>query len=203
MQGTVSSGRVGASATERPAREVVIRVDTVDQLFNAPDIDPFSDKPSIVIGQPALPYYVRQELRRGLRDWKGRRLVIQLPGDQLTEEVQRRTPEAIRRFAAAKCGDNEALIRISRWRALVGLGFAIVIAGALVTVLVIALNTVLAALPETAQALFTGIITIFCWATIWNPWDRLVYEWLGPALENRILASVRTVEIEVRAEPAD
>jgi hypothetical protein len=182
--------------------DLVIRIDSIDQLFNAPGIDPFSDKPAIVLGQPALEHAVRQGLKKGVRSWKGRRLVIELPSDQVTSEVQRKTPEAIRRFAAAKRSDNDALIRISRWRALVGLIFAIIIACSLVAILALALNTFLSEVPDTIQGALVGIITIFCWATIWNPWDRLVYEWIGPAMENRILNSIATMEIVVRAETA-
>ncbi len=183
-------------------RDLVIRIDSVDQLFNAPGVDPFSDKPAVVLGQPALEHYVRQELRKGLHDWKGKRLVIQLPADEITSEVHDKLPEALRRYAAAKRADNEAQIRISRWRALVGLAFAIAIAGTLVIILTLTLNTLLASLSDTAKGVLTGIITIFCWATIWNPWDRLVYEWVQPWMENRLLRSVVTMEIVVRAEPA-
>jgi hypothetical protein len=44
-------------------------------------------------------------------------------------------------------------------------------------------------------------VTIFIWATVWPPWERLVYEWVEPALENRLLHAITTMEIVIQAEP--
>lgn len=180
--------------------DVIIRVDTIDQLFNAPSSDPFSDKPAVILGQPALQHCVRQELKHRSHNWQGKRLVIELPVDQLTPDVAARTPEAIRHFAAAKRLDNDALVRISRTRAFVGLGVAIGIAAALLLVVGVALSTFLASISDLAKGAITGVVTIFCWATVWNPWDRLVYDWVEPWMENRILNSIATMEILVCAD---
>jgi hypothetical protein len=180
--------------------DVIIRIDTIDQLFNAPSSDPFSDKPAVILGEPALQHCVRQELKHRSHNWQGKRLVIELPADQVTSDVTARTPEAIRRYAAAKRLDNDALVRISRTRALVGLGVAIGIAAALLVVVGVALSTFLASISDLAKAAITGVVTIFCWATVWNPWDRLVYDWVEPWMENRILRSIATMEIVVCAE---
>jgi hypothetical protein len=180
--------------------DILIRIDTIDQLFNAPDIDPFSDKTAIILGEPALQNAVQHQMGRGLRDWKGKRLVIQLPAAQITPDLQAKTCEAIRRYAQAKQKANDGQIRISRIHSLLGLAVAIALAIILLIVLGILLNTLLASASDIVKGLFVGIFTIFIWSTVWNPWDRLVYEWIAPWLENRILRSIMTMEIIIQAE---
>jgi hypothetical protein len=181
--------------------DVLIRIDTIDQLFNDPAIDPFSDKPSVIIGEAALRYSIRQKLGRGLRDWSGKRLIIQLPPDQITPGLQAQVVNAVRRYAETKRAENEVSIRVSRNRSLVGLMIAIGIAIVLVVLLTIATNTLFANSSDAVKVLLTGLVTIFIWSTVWNPWDRLIYEWIEPWLENRILHSITTMEIVVQPEP--
>ena len=181
--------------------DILIRIDSLEQLFNAPAIDPFSDKTVAILGVPALPYFIQKELGRGSRDWRGSRLVIQLPPDQITPDLQPRVVVAVRRYAEAKQAQNEALIRISRRRSLIGLSIAILIASILLAILVILTNTVLASSTDAVKVILTGIVTIFIWSTVWNPWDRLVYEWIEPWRENLILRKFMAMDIIVQPEP--
>jgi hypothetical protein len=178
--------------------DIVIRIDTIDQLFNDPAIDPFSEKPSIILGKAALAHAIRQELGRGLR---GRRLIIQLPPDQIGPGLQQQVANAVRKYAEAKRADNEASIRISRWRSLVGLIMAIIIAFGLLAFLGLAIRTVFASASDAVTGILAGLVTIFIWSTVWNPWDRLVYEWIEPWLENRILNNITMMDIVVQPEP--
>jgi hypothetical protein len=186
----------------QPSADILVRIDTLDQLFNDPVIDPFSDKPALILGKAALIYAIRQELSRGFRDWRGKRLVIQLPAEQINPDLHTQLVNAVRKYTAVRQAENLALIRISRWRSLAGLTLALTLALVLIALLVIALNTVLTSLSASATGLLTGLAGIFVWATIWNPFDRLMYEWLGPWMENRILHSMMNMEILVVAEPA-
>ena len=181
--------------------DILISIDTIDQLFNGSSIDPFSDKPVVILGEAGLPYAIRQELGRGLRNWKRKRLVIQLPADQITPDLQPQVLDAVQKYAQAKIEQNEASIRISRWYSLIGLGLAILIAAALLGFLAIVTQTLLASASDAVIGIFAGLVTIFIWSTVWNPWDRLIYEWIEPWRENRILRSISNVEIAVRPEP--
>jgi hypothetical protein len=92
-------------------------------------------------------------------------------------------------------------MRISRWRSFVGLIIAIGIVLALVLIATALNATLLAGASDLAKAALAGLLTIFIWATVWNPWDRLIYEWNEPFLENRILRSIDSMDIVVDAEP--
>jgi hypothetical protein len=181
--------------------DILIRIDAIDQLFNGSAVNPFSNKPAVILGEAALPYAIRQELGRGLRGWQGKRLVIQLPPDQIKPELQSQVIDALRRYAQAKLAQNDASIRISRWRSVIGLSLAVIIAAALLAFLMIMTQTLLSSASDTAIGIFAGLITIFIWSTVWNPWDKLVYEWIEPWRENRILRSLAKMEIAIQPEP--
>ncbi len=59
-----------------PGKDIVIRLDTIDQLFNAPDIDSFSDEEVDVLGEPALLRAVRRLQAHRIRNWEGVRLTL-------------------------------------------------------------------------------------------------------------------------------
>jgi hypothetical protein len=178
--------------------DILISIDTVDQLFNGSSINPFSDKPIVILGEAGLSYAIGQELGRSLRSWQGKRLVIQLPPDQIKPDLQSQVINAVRRYAEAKIAQNNASIRISRWRSVIGLCLAILIAAALLTFLAIMTQTLLSSASDTVIGVVAGLVTIFIWSTVWNPWDRLVYEWIEPWRENRILRSIIQMEIVIQ-----
>jgi hypothetical protein len=180
--------------------DILISIDTIDQLFNGSSINPFSDKTAVILGEAGLPYAIRQELGRGLRSWQGKRLIIQLPPDQIGADLQLQVTNAIRKYAQAKITQNDASIRISRWRSVIGLCLAILIAAALLTFLAMMTQTLLSSASDTVISIFAGLVTIFIWSTVWNPWDRLVYEWIEPWRENRILRSLTKMEVVVQSE---
>ena len=74
------------------AQEMSIRINSIDQLFNAPDLNPFSDKEIDVMGEPALMRVVKRKLTHGMRNWKETRLIIKLPADQITPGCKNKPP---------------------------------------------------------------------------------------------------------------
>lgn len=82
--------------------DIIIRIDTTVQLFNTPAINPFSSKVIDVLGESALTRIRRRLLAQPLRNWENVRLVIKLPADQITPNLQQETTQAVRRYVDAK-----------------------------------------------------------------------------------------------------
>jgi hypothetical protein len=183
-----------------PAQEMSIRIDSIDQLFNAPDLNPFSDKEIDVLGEPALMRVVKRKLTHGMRNWKETRLVIKLPADQITPDLQVQTTQAIRRFCAAKIEDNDLQIHVSRFRGFVSLIIVFIAAVILFSVLTILGSTVLANVGQTVQAVVAGFVCVLVWVFFWDPLESLVFEWVTPALQNRILRKLAMLEIIIEAQ---
>lgn len=181
--------------------DLIIRVDTVDQLFNPPPLDPFSDKPALALGEPGLVYAIRGKPGIRLRDLPNSRIIMQLPADQITPGLQKKVETAVRRYAALKQDENQAAIRLSRSRSAVRLLIALGLVIAILGLAAMLGSTVFASASDVMRLLGTGFVTVICWATIWGPWDRLIYDWLDLWFENRILRCLMVMELAIKAEP--
>lgn len=180
-----------------PKQDVVLKLNSIDELFNAPDVNPFSENDIDVLGEAALPHAVRQMLARRLRHWHEARLVIQLPPDQITPDLQTQAKGAVRRFCTAKIEDNRLTIRLSRVRSAIGLAAVTIICVAVIIVALILFNTIFAAAAETIGVIVAASISVFVWVVLWNPMDKLLFDWVSPALENRYLRGIMDMDLVI------
>ncbi len=181
-----------------PKQDVVLKLNAIGELFNAPDIDPFSENAIDVLGEAALPHASRQMLARRIRHWQEARLVIQLPPDQITPDLQAKTQAAVKRYCTAKIADNRLTIRLSRVRSAIGLIIVAIISVAVMGVAWLLFNTIFAAQADsTIAALVFASISVFVWVILWDPMEKLIFDWVSPALENRILRGIMDMDLVV------
>ena len=179
-------------------RDIVIRLDSIDQLFNAPDVNPFSDEEVDVMGEPALLRAVRRLQSHRVRDWNGMKLVLELPPDQITPGLEQQTEQALRRYSDAKIEDNHLTIRLGRTRSLIGLG---IVTGISILVIAIAYFLLSSVFPRTAdsiKALVASSVSVFVWVSLWGPMEKLLFDWVQPHMENNILRKIPTLDIVIR-----
>lgn len=179
-------------------RDIVIRLDTVHQLFNAPDINPFSDEEVNVLGEPALLRAVRRLQAHRIRNWEGVKLIIDLPANQITPNLEERTQEALNRYCAAKIEDNRLQIRLSRVRSLIGLSMVTAISVVLIAIAYLLFNNIFADASGTAKGIVTASISVFVWVILWDPMEKLLFDWTQPHLENNILRKLQGIDIVIR-----
>jgi hypothetical protein len=181
-----------------PEPDVVLKLNTIGELFSAPEVNPFSDNAIDVLGEAALLHAARQMLGRRLRHWREARLVIQLPSDQITPDLQAQTRAAVQRYCAAKIEDNRLTIRLSRVRSAIGLAVVTIISAVVVGVAWLLFNTIFAAQADTTiAALVFACISVFVWVILWDPMEKLIFDWVQPHLENRILRGIMGMELVV------
>jgi hypothetical protein len=179
-----------------PKQDVILKLNTIGELFNAPDVNPFSENEIDVLGEAALPHAVRQMLARRIRHWHEARLVIQLPPDQITPDLPAQTRAAVRRYCAAKIEDNRLTIRLSRVRSAIGLIIVTVISIAVIAVAWFLFNTIFSPRSD-AAVVVAASISVFVWVILWNPMDKLLFDWVTPALENRNLRGIMDMELVI------
>ena len=178
-------------------QDVVLKLNAIDELFNAPDVNPFTENEIDVLGEAALPHAVRRMLARRIRHWHEARLVIQLPPDQITPDLQAQTRDAVRRFCTAKIEDNRLTIRLSRVRSAIGLAMVTIISVAVIVVAWLLFNTIFATVSDTAGVVVAASISVFVWVILWDPMEKLIFDWVTPALENRHLRGIMDMDLVV------
>jgi hypothetical protein len=184
--------------TPPPGKDIVIRLDTIDELFNAPDINPFSDEEVDVLGEPAILRAVRRLQARRIRNWAGVRLIIALPPDQITPDLDVRTQQALHRYAEAKIEDNKLQIRLSRVRSLIGLAIVTALSVAVMGVAYLLFNSVFGGASDTVKGVVAASISVFVWVILWDPMEKLLFDWVQPRLENNILRKLQEIDVVVR-----
>jgi hypothetical protein len=183
-----------------PGQDVVLKLSAIEELFNAPDVNPFSGNEIEVLGEAALMRAARRMLARRVRHWHEARLVIQLPPDQITPDLQAQTQAAIQRFCTAKIEDNRISIHLSRIRSAIGLVVVTVISVFLIAVAYLLFNTIFAGLPSEVGVVVAASISVFVWVVLWDPMEKLLFDWVSPALENRILRGIMGMTIVVEPQ---
>jgi hypothetical protein len=176
----------------------VIVVDTPDHLFNAPDINPFSENVLETLGVSGLTYIVRR-LQAHRRDWKNIRMVVQLPPDQITPGFELRLTEALRRYCRTKIEDNTIEIHRIRFRSSIGLGILVAIVAALIIAAYLLFTGVLAGVPQAVQVTIAATISLFAWVSLWDPLEALIFNPIEFIRENYILR--RVAQLGVVVEP--
>jgi hypothetical protein len=178
-----------------PQQDVVLKLNTIDELFTAPDVNPFSDNELDVLGEAALMHAVRRMLARRIRHWHEARLIIQLPPEQITPDLQVQTQAAVRRFCTAKIEDNRLTIRLSRVRSAIGLAMVTLISVVVIVAAWLLFNTIFAALSDTVGVVVAASVSVFVWVILWDPMEKLIFDWVTPTLENRYLRGIMDMDL--------
>jgi hypothetical protein len=183
-----------------PTREVVIAVSTVDDLFNAPSVNPFVDRDLRALGEPALGRAIRALQVGGLRDQRPVRLRIEFPADQITgDDRTSRVTEAIHRYCVAKMADNDESIHLTRRRARRGLQIAVALVLIFAALAYLLLTTLLAHAGSVVQALLIGSLSVFTWVVLWDTLEAWIFNPVPLTFENRALAKLRQADVVVVA----
>jgi hypothetical protein len=184
--------------SSRGTLNLEIVVNTPEELFNAPAINPFSGNKLDILGMSGLAYIVRQ-LQARQRDWKKTRLLIRLPPNQITDGFEVRLRDAVCRYCRAKIEDNEVEIHLIRVRSSIGLGLLLGIVAAMIAGAYLLFTGPLAGASDILQVAIAATISLFAWVSLWDPLEALLFNPIGLMRENFILR--RIAELEFVVEP--
>ncbi len=178
--------------------DITVSVATLDQLFNAPAVNPFSEKEIEARGESGMSYLLRQ-LQGHMRDWRDLRLTVRLPLDQITDGLQPRLSQAVRRYCQARIENNTLDIHMIRVRSSTGLGILLAIVAVLAITVYVLFTQVIPDAPQAIQFAVVATLSLFAWVSLWDPLEALLFNPLEPMRENRLLR--RIMELNVIVEP--
>ena len=183
-------------------QELVVVVNTADEIFNAPAINPFSENELEVLGLSGLDY-IRRQLQKHRRDWKNTRLRVRLPPDQITPGFEDRLREAVRRYCRAKIEDDALEIHLIRFRSSIGLGILLALVAAIIVVASLLFTGPLAGAPQAVQLVVAATISLFAWVSLWDPLEALLFNPIAYMREDFILRKIAELELVVEALTPD
>ena len=186
---------------ENAQEAIVLRVDSVGQIFNAPDVDPFAVGEGNILGEAALDRLLLQQQVQPRRDLASLPLVVALPAEQITPDLEPQLAAAIRRYCAARIEDNLLHIRHSRLQHSVGMVLVLLLVLVLGIIVYLLLTTVLAHASPIVQGMITGGLCVFAWVILWDPLEALLFDWVAPTRENRVFAQIGKMRVTVQRLP--
>ena len=185
------------STTPWPDTQLVLQLRRIDELFNAPDADPFSSRAIDVLGEAGFDVVWKRMVRRWPQRPDLQRVIVQLPPDQLRPDLAETTRTAWQRYCTAKIEDNRQQRRFITRKALRLLGYSALILVFALALMVLFFAGPLQFLPEWLRAIIS-ILAIYAFALAnWDALDSLLFDWVTPALENRNLRGIMDMDLVV------
>lgn len=177
---------------------ITLSLTTLDQLFNDPQVNPFSEKEVEVRGESGMSYLLH-ELQGRRRDGQDLRLTVLLPPDQITADLQPSLSQAIHRYCQARIESNMLDIHLIRARSSTGLGILLAIVVILIAAAYLLLTQVAPDAPPAIQAVIVSTICLFAWVSLWDPLEALLFNPLVPMRENRLLRRILDMNVQVES----
>jgi len=171
-------------------------LECVEQLFVAPEFDPFADQVrSSAVVDDIVAYLHARRLRRPPQVT----LTLLLPAVEMSDGLAPAVRTAMQRYAAYHLAKSKQSLEISTFEGLARLPWGIAVA-VVAVVLMLLLNMTL---PDDLDQLLVGlspVITVIVWVAIWNPTESLLYDNWGLRREITLAEILDKIEIDVKAQ---
>ena len=180
------------------AAEVCLQLDTIEQLFKAPELDPFADQSRLTSGIDDIAVYLSTQRLRHVPKLK---TTLILPQDQITPGLLDETRVAVGRYCEFTLSQtrNQMDARRFEGRNKLPLGLAVAVITFLVTLIIYVL------LPDAASSLLvflSPVVTVIIWVSIWNPMEILLFSRWTNRREMQITTAIRDMDIAIQPSPA-
>ena len=187
------------SMTDIPDTQLILQLRRIDELFNAPDANPFSSREIDILGESGFDVLWKRMVRRWPQRPDLQRVIIQLPPDQLTPNLAESTRTAWQRYCAAKIEDNRRQRRFITRKAMRLWGYAgLILIFALVLIFLFYVAP-LQFLPGWLRAVLS-ILAIYAFALAnWDALDSLLFDWAPFVRDNTTYTLISALDI--RFEP--
>jgi hypothetical protein len=176
---------------------LVLQLQRIDELFDAPDADPFSSRAIDVLGEAGFDVVWKRMVRRWPQRPDLQRVIVQLPPDQITPELTETTRAALQRYCAARIDDNRRQRSFSTRKALRLWGYAGLILLFALALMVLFFAGPLQFLPEWLRAIIS-ILAIYAFALAnWDALDSLLFDWAPFVRDHTTYRLISAIEIVV------
>ncbi len=183
-----------------PETQLILPLRRIDELFNAPDADPFSSRERDILGEAGFDVVWKRVVRRWPQRSDLQRVIIQLPPDQLTPDLTEKTHVAWQRYCAAKIESNRQQRRRTTRKALRLWGYAgLILLFALVLIFLFYVAP-LQFLPGWLRAILS-ILAIYAFALAnWDVLDSLLFDWAPFVRDNTTYRLISLLDLRIEPQ---
>jgi hypothetical protein len=179
---------------------IVLPLNNIDELFNAPDVNPFSTHEVDILGQSALDCIEKQVTRHWPRKPRSVQVTLQLPGEQMDPDLLETTRAAIQRYCAKKIEGNRVHRQVVIQRSLRQLAYAGL--GSLAALVIIALlvanpfDVFITPLRNVLMLLSALAIGVLTFDAVWS----VVFDWLPFVQDNTVQTMIMGMDLAIESQ---
>ena len=188
--------------SQSKVKEITISLKTIEQLFVAPEVNPFAEDEVELLGEPALLRVLKRTEPGFFRRGGQVRLTVLLPPDQITPKLSEQVASAIHRYCQARIGDNRLQIRRTIWTGLRALPFGLIFLGVSMGLSALFNSQVIAFIPEGLNNLLAEGFVVFGWIALWNPVSAFIYDWVPSWREMQVYRYMMAMDIQFQPQPS-
>lgn len=186
--------------TDSSETQLTLSLRRIDELFNAPEANPFSSRAVDRLGEAGFEV-VRKRL---VRKWPQRpalqRVIVQLPPDQITPDLAENARAAWQRYCAAKIEDNRRQRRFITRKALRLWGYAGLILLFTLALMVSFFAGPLQFLPEWLRAI-VSLLAVYAFALAnWDALDSLLFDWAPFVRDNATYRLISQLDLRFESQ---
>ena len=182
--------------------QLILRLQRVDELFNAPEMNPFSSRELDVLGEAGFAVLWKRMVKRWPRRPALQRLIVQLPPDQLTPDLTKTTRAAWRRYCAVKIEDNRRQRSFITRKALRLVGYSLLVLVFALILIFLFYAGPLQFLPGWLRGVLS-ILAIYAFSlALWDSLDSLIFDWAPFVRDNATYSLIDNLEVMVEPWPA-
>ena len=187
--------------TEIAETQFILQLKRAEELFDAPDRNPFSARAVEVLGEAGFDLVWKRMVRRWPRRSALRRVSVQLPPDQLTPDLTESTRAAWHRYCAAKIEDNQRQRSFITRKALRLWGYAGLVLLFVLGLMILFFAGPLQFLPGSLRALLS-LLAVYAFAIAnWDALDSLLFDWAPFVRDNATCRLIDNLEVIIEPWP--
>jgi hypothetical protein len=186
---------------EAAETQLILQLKRVDELFNAPERNPFSTRAVEVLGEAGFDLLWKRMVRRWPRRSALRRVSVQLPPDQLTPDLVEATRAAWHRYCAAKIEDNQRQRRLTVQKSLRLVGYSLLVLVFALVVIALLFVGPLGVLPQWLRGILIILAAYAASLAIWDSLDSLIFDWPPFVRDNTTYRLIDDLEVIVEPWP--
>lgn len=178
-------------------RTILLRLNSIEELFVAPAVNPFSTHEVDVLGQAGMDVAQKRVLRSWPRRSRAAHLTVQLPADQITPDLAQSTTAALKRYCSEKIETNRLQRRLTVRRSLRQLmGAFIGIAVALAFIAVLLANP-FGLVPAFLRGVLIVLALYACSVLSFDALWSLAFDWVPFVQDNTSYRTMETMKVVI------
>ena len=182
---------------------IVLPLNNIDELFTAPDSNPFSTHEVDILGQTAMDCIEKRVTRSWPKKPRSVHVTFQLPPDQITPDLAGKTRAAIQWYCAKQIEGNRMRRQVVIQRSLRQLTGAMI--GTLIALAVIAILVAdpFGLIPDSLRGVFVLLAALAISVLIFDALWSIAFDWVPFVQDNTVHTILMGMDLAIEAQPGE